>query len=83
MSDCAEKVLDCDRISRVLGAKAMQIEDYFEFISKDEIRLRGTRVGIEAILTEYAEGALRANSSQLSANHLGASARNDYVLFAE
>jgi len=25
----------------------MQIEDYFEFISKDEIRLRGTRVGID------------------------------------
>ena len=36
----------------------MQIEDYFDFISKDEICLRGTRVGIEAILAEYANGSL-------------------------
>lgn len=36
----------------------MQLEDYFEFVSSDEIRLRGTRVGIEAILSEYLDGAL-------------------------
>ena len=36
----------------------MQLEDYFEFISADEIRLRGSRVGIEAILSEYLDGAL-------------------------
>ena len=36
----------------------MQLEDYFEFISADEILLRGTRIGIEAILIEYLEGAL-------------------------
>lgn len=36
----------------------MQLEDYFEFISSDEIRLRGTRVGIEAILSEYLDGVL-------------------------
>jgi uncharacterized protein (DUF433 family) len=36
----------------------MQLEDYFEFASADEILLRGTRVGIEAILTEYLDGAL-------------------------
>jgi uncharacterized protein (DUF433 family) len=36
----------------------MQLEEYFEFVSADEILLRGTRVGIEAILTEYLEGAL-------------------------
>jgi uncharacterized protein (DUF433 family) len=35
----------------------VQIEDYFDFVSDDEIRLRGTRIGIEAILSEYqAEG---------------------------
>src|SRR5881397_13718 len=44
--------------SRIHGARSMQIEDYFDFISKDEIRLRGTRVGIEAILSEYLDGAL-------------------------
>jgi len=36
----------------------MQLEDYFEFVSADEIRLRGSRIGIEAILAEYQEGAL-------------------------
>jgi uncharacterized protein (DUF433 family) len=36
----------------------MQLEDYFEFVSADEIILRGTRIGIETILTEYLEGAL-------------------------
>jgi uncharacterized protein (DUF433 family) len=36
----------------------MQLEDYFEFVATDEIRLRGTRVGIEAILSEYLDGAL-------------------------
>ena len=36
----------------------MQLEDYFDFISPDEIRIRGTRVGIKAILAEYKDGAL-------------------------
>jgi uncharacterized protein (DUF433 family) len=37
---------------------AMQIEDYFDFVSADEIRLRGTRIGIEAVLSEYRSGVL-------------------------
>jgi uncharacterized protein (DUF433 family) len=36
----------------------MNLDDYFDFASADEIRLRGTRVGIEAILAEYLSGAL-------------------------
>jgi uncharacterized protein (DUF433 family) len=31
----------------------MQLEDYFDFQRSDDIRLRGTRVGIENILYEY------------------------------
>ncbi|MBP0019939.1 MAG: DUF433 domain-containing protein [Cyanobacteria bacterium SBLK] len=31
----------------------MQIEDYFDFQRPDDIRLKGTRVGIENILYEY------------------------------
>ena len=31
----------------------MQLEEYFEFCSEDDIRLKGTRVGIESILYEY------------------------------
>lgn len=31
----------------------MQLEDYFDFQRSDDIRLKGTRVGIESILYEY------------------------------
>jgi uncharacterized protein (DUF433 family) len=34
----------------------MQLEDYFDFLSPDDIRLKGTRVGIETIITDYLEG---------------------------
>jgi uncharacterized protein (DUF433 family) len=35
----------------------MKLEDYFEFLSEDDIRVKGTRVGIETILDDYFEGA--------------------------
>jgi hypothetical protein len=31
----------------------MQIEDYFNFLAPDDIRLKGTRIGIETILFDY------------------------------
>ena len=31
----------------------MQLEDYFDFFAADDIRLKGSRVGIESILYEY------------------------------
>ena len=31
----------------------MQIEDYFNFLAPDDIRLKGSRIGIETILYEY------------------------------
>ncbi|MBU7585464.1 MAG: DUF433 domain-containing protein [Nostoc sp. TH1S01] len=31
----------------------MQLEDYFNFLAPDDIRLQGTRVGIETILFDY------------------------------
>ena len=31
----------------------MQLEDYFEFLAPDDIRLKGSRVGIESVLYEY------------------------------
>ena len=31
----------------------MQIEDYFDFLSEDDIRLKGTRIGIETVLYEH------------------------------
>ncbi len=32
---------------------AMQLEDYFNFLRPDDIRLKGSRIGIETILYEY------------------------------
>jgi len=36
----------------------MQWEDFFDFVSEDDIRVKGTRVGIEVVLWEYLEGAM-------------------------
>lgn len=33
----------------------MQLEDYFDFQRPDDIRIKGTRVGIETILYDYIE----------------------------
>ena len=35
----------------------MELEDYFEFVSKETIRIAGTRVGIEKVLADYQQGA--------------------------
>lgn len=31
----------------------MQLEDYFDFFAEDDIRLKGTRIGIETILYDF------------------------------
>lgn len=31
----------------------MQLETYFDFLAEDDIRVKGTRIGIESILYEY------------------------------
>ena len=31
----------------------MDLKDYVEFLSSDDIRLKGTRVGIEIVLDDY------------------------------
>jgi len=36
----------------------MQLEDYFDFLAPNDIRVRGTRVGIEAILSDYLDMGL-------------------------
>ncbi|MEB3336569.1 MAG: DUF433 domain-containing protein [Leptolyngbyaceae bacterium] len=35
----------------------MQLEDYFVFLAPDDIRIQGTRIGIEHILYEYIHNA--------------------------
>lgn len=31
----------------------MRLEDYFDFLASDDIRLKGSRIGIESVLYEY------------------------------
>lgn len=31
----------------------IKLEDYFDFLSEDDIRLKGTRIGIETVLEDY------------------------------
>ncbi len=31
----------------------MQLEDYFEFLSPDDIRIRGHRIGVDNVLEYY------------------------------
>ncbi len=38
----------------------MQLEDYFDFLAPDDIRIKGHRIGIETILYDYIYGALTA-----------------------
>lgn len=34
----------------------MQLEDFFDFLADDDIRLKGTRIGIETVLYDYIHG---------------------------
>lgn len=38
----------------------MQLEDYFTILAPNDIRVKGTRIGIETILTDYLELGLFA-----------------------
>ena len=31
----------------------MQLEDYFDFQSADDVRIKGTRIGVESVLDQY------------------------------
>ena len=36
-----------------LGGRTMRLEDYFDFLAPNDIRVKGTRIGIETILSDY------------------------------
>src|SRR5579863_10351188 len=36
-----------------IRTNAMQLEDYFDFFAEDDIRIKGTRVGIETVLYDF------------------------------
>ncbi|HEY9794991.1 MAG TPA: DUF433 domain-containing protein [Leptolyngbyaceae cyanobacterium] len=48
----------------------MQLEDYFDFLSPDDIRIKGHRIGIDNVLDYYLQGyspeEIAANLSTLS-----------------
>jgi len=35
----------------------MEVEHYFDVLSPEDIRIKGTRIGIETVLEDYLEGA--------------------------
>jgi len=39
------------------GEEAVRLEDYFEFLETGEMRIKGTRIGIETVLEDYLDGA--------------------------
>jgi uncharacterized protein (DUF433 family) len=43
----------------------MQLEDYFEFLAPNDIRLKGHRIGLETILFDYLELGLSAEEIAL------------------
>ena len=38
----------------------MQLEDYFDFLAPNDIRVKGTRIGVETILFDYLDLGLFA-----------------------
>jgi uncharacterized protein (DUF433 family) len=52
----------------------MQLEDYFDFIAPDDIRLKGHRIGIDDVLYYYLEGytpeEISAHLPTLSLEHI-------------
>ena len=43
----------------------MQLEEYFDFLSADDIRIKGTRIGIETVLYDFIH---RSNSPETIAD---------------
>jgi uncharacterized protein (DUF433 family) len=56
---------------------AMQLEDYFDFLSPTDIRLKGHRIGIDTVLSYYLDGytpeEIAANLPTLSLESIYAS----------
>jgi uncharacterized protein (DUF433 family) len=48
-----------------MGGDAMQLEDYFDFLAPNDIRLKGSRIGIETILLDYIDLGLSAEEIAL------------------
>jgi hypothetical protein len=60
------------------------IEEYFDFLAPDDIRIKGTRVGIESVLYEYIhrERTPEMIQQQFSITHPGPGICHDFILLA-
>jgi uncharacterized protein (DUF433 family) len=50
-----------------LRTRSMKLDDYFDLVTEDEIRLKDTRIGIETVVTEYLDGSM---PEQIAVNYL-------------
>ncbi|GIK56022.1 MAG: DUF433 domain-containing protein [Chloroflexi bacterium] len=57
----------------------MQIETYFDFLAADDIRLKGSRIGIESILYEYLYH--EQNAEAIAARYPTLSLEAIYILY--
>ena len=46
----------------------MQLEDYFDFLGPDAIRIKGHRIGIEHVLAYYQEGGEKQERHSFAAS---------------
>jgi len=54
----------------------MQLENYFDFLGEDDVRIRGTRIGIETVLEDYLEGS---SPEEIAARYRGLSMEQVYA----
>ena len=54
----------------------MDLENYFEFFSEDDIRIKGTRIGIEIVLADYLQGS---SPEEIAARYLSLSLEQVYA----
>jgi uncharacterized protein (DUF433 family) len=54
----------------------MQLENYFDFLGEDDIRIRGTRIGIETVLEDYLEGS---SPEEIASRYRGLSMEQVYA----
>ena len=60
----------------------MRLEDYFDVLAPNDIRLRGHRIGIETILSDYLHLGLSAEEIAVSDAYAGRGLRDAYLLLA-
>jgi uncharacterized protein (DUF433 family) len=59
-----------------IGVIDMELDSYFVFLGEDDIRIKGTRVGIETVLEDYLDGA---SPEEIAARYRGLSLEQIYA----